>query len=256
MKKLFLGCLLLITACQTSTPTLAPETSFFPTSTPLPTLASTQGQPASPTPEPTQTFEPSPTALPRFFTNEFDSSLAGWVILQAGNDSVPAVNTANSSLLLQMDSPFTWLYALYGPEEYADVQIDTKFQNMAGSPASAGLICRYDDEQGWFEFNVSTDGTYNILYGKWLSVGVADYLPVTDGGASPLIQPSGAAQTIGLLCEGNTLTLFVNETVLRRVDVERFGLADGKVGMTASSYENVPIVVSFDWVKVGESPSP
>ncbi len=249
MKKLFLGCILLLAACQTSTtnPTSTPETSFFPTSTPLPALL-----PDTPTPEPTQTFEPSPTSLPRYFTNEFDSSIAGWVVLQAGNESVPAVNIANSSLLLQMDSPFTWLYALYGPEEYDDVRIDTQFQNMAGTPASAGLVCRYGDEQGWFEFNVSTDGTYNILYGKWLSVGVAEYLPVTEDGSSTLIQPSGSTQTIGLLCEGEILTLYINDAVLRRVDVERFGLAEGKVGMTASSFENIPIVLAFDWVRVSE----
>ncbi len=249
MKKLFLGCILLIAACQTSTPnpTSTSETSFFPTSTPLPTFL-----PDTPSPEPPPTFESSPTALPRFFTNEFDLSLAGWVILQAGNDSVPAVNTANGSLLLQLDSPFTWLYALYGPEEYADVRIDTQFSNRAGTPAAVGLVCRYGEEKGWFEFNVSTDGTYNILYGKWLSVGIAEYLPVTDDGFTKLIQPSGATQTVGLLCEGNTLSLYINDTVLRRVDVERFGLADGKVGMTASSFENIPIVVAFDWMRVSE----
>lgn len=253
MKKLLLGCLLLITACQTSTPqpTPTPETSLFPTSTPLPTLL-----PASPTPEPSPTFEPSPTALPRFFTNEFDSSLAGWVILQAGNDSVPNIKTENGALLLQLDSPFTWLYSLYGPEEYADVRVDAQFQNQGGTPAAVGLVCRYGDEQGWFEFNVSTDGTYNILYGKWLTVGVAEYLPVTDDGSSTLIQPSGATQTIGLLCEGNILTLYVNDIVLRRVDVRGFDLEAGKVGMTASSFENVPVLIGFDWVKVSESPSP
>jgi hypothetical protein len=257
MKKLLLGCLFLVTACQSATPTPTSATSLFPTSTPLPTLLpldQTQGKPDTPTSEATatQTFEPSPTALPRFFTNEFDSSLAGWVILQAGNDSVPNVRTENGALLLQMDSPFTWLYALYAPEDYTDIRIDAQFQNMAGTPASAGLVCRYGDEQGWFEFNVSTDGTYNILYGKWLTVGVAEYLPVTDDGSSKLIQPSGATQTIGLLCEGNILTLYVNDIVLRRVDVERFNLVEGKVGLTVSSFENVPILAAFDWVKVSE----
>jgi hypothetical protein len=208
--------------------------------------------PVTETPEPSPTFEPSPTALPRFFTNEFDSSLAGWVILQAGNESIPDVSTENDSLLLQMDSPFTWLYALYGPEEYEDVRIDVQFQNRAGTPASIGLVCRYGDEQGWFEFNVSTDGTYNILYGKWLTVGVAEYLPVTEDGSSTLIQPSGATQTIGLLCEGDTLSLFVNDILLRRVDVERFELANGKVGIAVSSFENVPVLAGFDWVRISE----
>ncbi len=93
MKKLLLiGCLVLITSClspsggQTATPT--PEPSLFPTET-LPPSSPTP-IPASPTPEPTLTPEPTPTPLPRLFTNDFNSSLAGWVILQAGNESVPA----------------------------------------------------------------------------------------------------------------------------------------------------------------------
>ncbi len=250
MKKLLLGCLLLITACQTSTPnpTPTPETSLFPPSTPLPTLLAD-----TPTPEPTasQTFEPSPTALPRFFTNEFDSSLAGWVILQAGNESVPAVNLANGSLLLQMDSSFTWLYALYGPEDYSNVRIDTQYTNLAGTPASAGLVCRYNETDGWFEFNLSTDGIYNVLYGKWLALGIAEYTPITDGAIKD-IQPSGATQTIGLECSGNTLTLLVDDTVFRRVDVARFELGAGKTGVTAASYENIPVVLGFDNVKISE----
>ncbi len=251
MKKLLLGFILFITACQGTTSTPTSETSLFPTSTPLPTLL-----PDTPTPAPTPTFEPSPTPLPRFFTNEFDASLAGWVILQAGNDAVPNVRTENGALLLQMDSPFTWLYALYGAEDYADVRIDVQFQNQGGTPASVGLVCRYGEEQGWFEFNVSTDGTYNVLYGKWLTDGIAEYLPVTNDGSSNLIQPSGATQTIGLICSDTTLSLYVNDTVLRRVDVARYELAEGKVGLTAASYENIPVLAAFDWVKVSEASSP
>ncbi|HUG34604.1 MAG TPA: hypothetical protein VMJ90_07530 [Anaerolineales bacterium] len=247
MKKLLIGCILLLAACQAATPTSAP--SLFLTATHPPTSL-----PVTQTPEPTatQTFEPSPTALPRFFTNEFDTSFAGWVVLQAGNESVPNVKTENGTLLLQMDSPFTWLYALYGPEEYEDVRIDVQFQNRAGTPASIGLVCRYGDEQGWFEFNVSTDGTYNILYGKWLAVGIAEYLPVTNDGSSTLIQPSGATQTVGLNCEDTTLSLYIDDILLRRVDVERFELASGRVGIAVASFDNTPVLAAFDWVRVSE----
>lgn len=249
MKKLFLGFILLLTGCRqvtTATATLPP--SLFLTSTPLPALTL-----VTPTlaPTATQTFEPSPPALPRYFVQDFNDSIAGWVILQAGNDSVPAVNVANGSLLLQIDSPFTWLYALYGPEDYADARIETQYQNLAGTPASAGLVCRYSETDGWLEFNLSSDGLYNILYGKWLALGVAEYTPITDGTIKD-VQPSGASQSIGLECSGDTLTLLVNETVLRRVDVSRFELRAGKVGITVASYENFPVVVGFEHVEVGE----
>lgn len=247
MKKLLFGCLLFLVACQTATlPPTPTAASLFSTDTPRPAPSETS------TPQPTPTLEPSPTALPRFFVNEFDASLAGWVILQAGNDSVPSIKTEDGALFLQIDSPFTWLYTLYGPEEYADVRIDAQFTNRANVPAAVGLVCRYSDEQGWFEFNASTDGAYNILYGKWLSLGVAEYLPVVNDASSKAIQPSGATQTIGLLCADNALTLYINDTVLRRVDVERFKLEEGKIGLAVSSFQNVPVAVSFDWAKVGE----
>ena len=245
MKKLLLiGFLLFISACQTATPTLAP--SLFPTSTLLP---SPIPAPASPVPSPT--FEPSSTPFPRLFTEEFDSSLTGWVILQAGNDAVPNVKIENSHLTLQMDSPYTWLYALYGTQDYSNVRIDTQFENRALTPSSAGLICRYSEESGWFEYNISADGTYNVLYGKWLSVGIADYLPII-AGTSKEIQPSGAAQKIGLTCSDTTLSLYINDKLIRKVDASHYALTDGKVGVTTASFENTPIVTAFDSVTISE----
>ena len=246
MKKLLIGLLLFSTACQSATPT--PVAPLFPTETPSPTAV-----PVTDTPSPTFTPEPTPTPFPMFFTAEFDSdtSLAGWVILQGGNEAVPNVAVENSRLLVQMDSPYTWVYSLYGAQDYDTVRLTTKFVNNAMSPASAGLVCRYSETDGWLEYNVTTDGTYNVLYGKWLSTGVADYLPVVDGSSNAIVQ-SGAEQQIGLICSGTTLSLLINDTIIRNVDVSRYELTGGKVGVTASSYENVPIIVSFDSVTVGE----
>jgi hypothetical protein len=246
MKKLLFGCLILITACQTATATPVPS----PSSTA--TLPATQTTiPATHTPEPTATLALSPTPFPRFFTNEFDSPLVDWAILQAGNDFVPNIKTENSSLILQMDSPYSWAYAVYGAQTYGNVRIDAQFENRAGSPSSVGLLCRYSEENGWFEYNVSTDGTYNLLYGSWLSVGIADYLPITDG-SSNLIQPSGAPQLIGLTCSDTALALYINDTIIRNVDVTNYGLTEGKVGVTASSFENTPVVVALERVIVSE----
>lgn len=246
MKKLLLGCLLLITACQQAT--LTPVAPLFPTAM-LP--ASRTPIPVTDTPAPTPTLEPSLTPLPRFFTHEFDSSLAGWVILQAGSDAIPNIDTENSSLILQMDSAYNWVYVLYGPQDYADVHIDARFENRAGSPSSIGVICRYDEADGWFEYNVSTDGTYNVLYGRWLANGIADYLPIMSA-SSRTIGPSGTAQEIGLTCSGTTLELYINQQNIRNVDVSRYELLEGKIGITASSFENTPVIAGFDWVKVSE----
>ena len=239
-----MGCIILITACQPATPTPVPLPS--PTATLPPTPI-----PVTDTPAPTPTLQPSPTPYPRFFTNEFDSPLFDWAILQAGRDFVPNIKTESSSLILQMDSPYSWTYAVYDAQNYANVRIDAQFENRAGSPSSVGLLCRYSEENGWFEYNVSTDGTYNLLYGNWLTVGIADYLPITDG-SSNLIQPSGAPQQIGLLCLDTALTLSINGTVVRSLDVARYELTEGKVGITVASYENTPIIAALDSVTVSE----
>jgi hypothetical protein len=244
MKKLLIGCLLFITACQSATPT--PVTSLFPTATVPPTPI-----PATDTPAPTPSPEATPTPLPRFFTTEFDSSLAGWVILQAGSEGVPNIKTENSSLILQMDSPFTWVYAIYGAQDYEDIRIDAQFTNQGGTPSSIGLICRYSESDGWFEYNVSTDGTYNVLYGHWLANGIADYLPIWSASANT-IGPSGTPQEVGLTCSDTTLELYINQQNIRNVDISRYELFEGKIGLTASSFENTPIIAVFDWVKASD----
>jgi hypothetical protein len=246
MKKLFLLGFILLTACQPAsaslTPTLPPTATIPSSPTPIP---------FTDTPAPTPTIEVTSTPLPRLFTNEFDAALASWTILQSGNDAAPVVKTENSSLILQMDSPFVWAYAVYDAQVYENVRIDARFTNQASSPASMGLVCRYSETDGWLEYNVSPDGTYSLLYGNWLSGGIANYLPVMDG-SSNLLQPSGAAQEIGMICSGTNVSLLVNQTIVRNVDVSRFELTNGKIGITVSSFENVPVIVAFDWLSVSE----
>jgi hypothetical protein len=36
------------------------------------------------------------------------------------------------------------------------------------------------------------------------------------------------------------------------VDVSRYELLEGKIGLTASSFENTPVIAAFDWVKISE----
>jgi hypothetical protein len=247
MKKLLLIGFILLAACQpvVATPTSIPVTATIPASQ-TPTFV-----PVTNTPEPTATQTLEPTPLPRFFTNEFDSALTSWTILQTGNETAPVVKTENSSLMLQMDAPFVWAYAVYDAQAYENIRIDARFANQAGSPASIGLICRYSETEGWLEYNISTDGTYSLLYGHWLATGIASYLPIMDG-SSNLIQPSGAAQEISMVCSGTTVSLLVNQTIVRNADVSRYELTAGKIGITVSSFENTPVIAAFEWVRVSE----
>jgi hypothetical protein len=55
-----------------------------------------------------------------------------------------------------------------------------------------------------------------------------------------------------LICSDTTLSLFLNQTLIRRIDVSSYKPGTGKIGIAASSYENIPVIAAFGWVKVSE----
>jgi hypothetical protein len=236
MKKIFLiGCLTLIVACQNASATPRAE------STPI-TATST----ISATPAPSATPSPAPI----FFTEEFNTNIGAWVSFQTGGSESPAINLENESLQIEISSANTWYYTIYSPYEYSNVNVSAKF---SGTPSgSMGLVCDYRESNGWYEFNLASDGTYNVLFGQWLAQGIAQYIPIASDSAEYL-QAGNFNYEIGLTCEENILLLHINGKLFRKLDVTRYGLTNGRIGITASSFEETPMIAIFDWVKVSES---
>jgi hypothetical protein len=242
MKKIFLiGLLILLTSCTLgkSTPQIAPTptsgATLIPTSTftPAPTLP----------PTPTLT----PTSVPIFFTEEFNADLGAWSSFQTGGAQPSVVTLANDSLNIQMNAPHTWYYAIHNAHEYPGVFLSAKF---SGAPAgSMGLVCNYSEAYGWYEFNITHEGTFSVLLGKWLAPEVADYTPIFNG-STEYIQVGNLNYEIGLTCHNNTLFLQVNGKMFRKLDVSQFGLPQGKIGISAASFDNVPMNANFEWFKV------
>ncbi len=244
MKKLFLliGCLALTSACQSATPTPQAE------STPA---AATPTQP--PTATATMTFTPAPTltptSVPLFFTDEFNSDLGAWVSFQTGGAEAPSVKLENDFLSIDLSTPDTWYYAIHNAHEYSGVFISAKF---SGTPTgSLGVICNYNESKGWYEFSLASDGTYSILFGQWLAEGIAQYTPIANEN-SEYLKDGKLSYEIGLICEDNTLLPHINGKLFRKVDVSRYGLTDGKIGINASSFDEVPMTATFDWFKAEE----
>ena len=217
MKKFLIGCLILITACQPATPHLRLHSSQqrrFLLLRYLPPLLPNRLLPLS------LPLLRSQGCLPTNLT----------LRSQAGSSSRQAVIPYRTLKPRIATSSCKWILPLHGcmPSMAHRIMIISasmrNLQNQAGSPASIGLICRYSESDGWLEYNVSTDGTYNVLYGQWLATGIADYLPILSE-SSKEIQPSGASQEIGLICSDTTLSLFVNQTLIRNVDVSRYELS-------------------------------
>jgi len=255
MKKLLsLIGLALLAACggpgatpeATATPA-ATATSIPPT--PIP-ISSPQGATATPTLAPTPTATDTPPE--RYFTDEFDTAPKYWSILYASGDQdrVEVLNEY-SKLTFELYSQQAWVYAIYGPFDYDRVHIETSVESQGSDINAMGLVCNYDEQAGWYEFNISSDGAYNLLHGQWLAEGVARYTPILDD-TTNLIQPGNAVNRIGLDCYQNTVQMSVNGNSLRSISVEYIGLTGGKVGLSLASFEEAPVILSFDWVKVSE----
>lgn len=254
MKRLLLIGLFLLTACNGMTLEPAPVPTVTPARvipTPVP-VSSSQEATLTPTsiPSPIATVTPLPPE--RYFTEEFDSVPAYWSILYASGDAsrVNLINE-NSTLTFEIYGQNTWLYAIYGAFEYEAVHVETRVESRGSEINSMGLVCDYDEQDGWYEFNISNDGSYSVLYGQWLSDGIARYTPVLND-TSNNIATGNSVNEIGLDCYEDVVQLYLNGKILRKLNVAHIGLSGGKVGLSLGSFEEAPVILAFDWVKVSE----
>jgi hypothetical protein len=241
MKKILIGCLVLISACQSAAATpRAESTPTEPIQTPT--------RAASATPAFTSTPAFTPTPLPLFFTDEFSTDRNSWLSFQTGGETTPEVSLTNDFLRLDISAPDTWHYLIHNAHTYRDVFIKTQF---VGTPSgSMGLVCRYG-KTGWLEFNIADDGTYNVLFAHWLTEGIAEYTPIATD-TSEYIHAGTFDYEIGLTCQENHVLLHVNGKLFRKIDVTRFELTEGQVGLSVASFDKTPMIASFDWFRVSE----
>jgi len=254
MKKIFLIGLFILASCLPLSgdqganlePTFTPEAPATRiTSTPIPATVT-----LTDTPSPTDT--PTPPPPERYFTEEFDTAPIHWSTLYASGDSsrVEILNE-NSLLTFELYSPITWIYTIYTAFEYESAHIETHVESRGSDSKAMGLICHYNEQNGWYEFNISNDGNYSVLHGQWLAEGVARYTPILSD-TSEQIEKGNATNEIGLDCYENIMQLYINGKVIRSLNVEHIGLTGGKVGLALASFEEVPVILAFDWVKVSE----
>jgi hypothetical protein len=198
-----------------------------------------------------QATETSMPAGPRDFTEVFDAASPYWAAFET-NGTGPDVQVQDGHLRFNLGAATTWAYSIYEGQDYQAVRLDTQVEVLSGADGAVGLVCRYTETSGWYELNIYAGGTYTLLYGRWLAEGVARYAPMYQGNSEKI---EAGTNQIGLLCQGNTLTPFINNVQMKVYEDHRYGLQDGLVGLTAASFNDIPFAAAFDWVKVSEPAS-
>ena len=237
-----------------------------PTQPPPPTQEPQQVLPTEAPPEPTQvppTEEPpAPTEPPapqaeQFFEEQFDSPLSGnWDILTVtGTDEADpekvSVEAENGTLVWDFDSEYVYYYIFYNAFEYEDVTLELRADNRGRNNNSISLICRYDPDIGWYEFNIANNGLYDILYAEVENDGDIAYNRVANGGSNAINQGMDVNE-YSITCDEDELTLEINGDEVISMAERRYGLRSGQVGVSVSSFNVLPILIEMDWIRVSE----
>ncbi len=237
-----------------------------PTQPPPPTQEPQQVLPTEAPPEPTEvppTEElPAPTEPPapqseQFFEEQFDSPLSGnWDILTVtGTDEADpekvTVESENGNLVWNFDSEYVYYYIFYNAFEYEDVELSLRADNRGRNNNSISLICRYDPDIGWYEFNIANNGLYDILYAEVQNDGDISYNRVANGGSNAINQGMDVNE-YSITCEDDELTLEINGDEVISMAERRYGLRSGQVGVSVSSFNVLPILIDMDWIRVSE----
>jgi hypothetical protein len=212
------------------------------------------------TEQPETTLQPEQplTNAQKFYTDEFDAENLNWKYLVVNGAKKKIVNgiiglmsvrTVGGLLVFDLKSQGAWVYATYEPFTYTDVRLDASVNNRGTNSNNVSLICRKSDA-GWYEFDIASNGLYEIYYVKVVGDAV-EYSPMADGGSNKI--KSGVAENeYGIVCQNNTLVLYINGTEARRLEDKKYLLPEGKVGISVSSFKDVPVTVDFHWIKISQ----
>ena len=224
---------------------------------PAPTDPPMRQIPPTQTPEPVEEIteelyeepeEESPqTAGLEFFVEEFDQD-PGWYfeVMQGGEGDPNSVsyNFDFSRMIFDIPERDLYAYYIYDGVTYDNVRLDINYENRGVNSQQVSLICQMSDE-GWYEFAVQSDGL-------WRLYAFTDQFYQIASGGSKYIKTGKEVNEYTLICEGNTLSFFINgvePTGSPHVD-RKYALRWGEVGFSVSSLRATPVKVEVDWFAI------
>jgi len=204
-------------------------------------------------PRPTNTTAPPEEEEPEedvplaFFTEEFEGDLSSWFYfpMRADDDNWDFY-IEDGYLVFDLQGENQWIYLLYDEYYYSDVRIDVWAENKGKNTNSVSLICNYSDDEGWYEFNITNGGKYQLLaYFEQDD----EYKLLADGG-SVNINTGRDSNWYTAICQGNQLELYINGIQEKEYTDNKYNLQEGLVGLSVSSFDVLPILVEIDYFSI------
>jgi len=184
-----------------------------------------------------------------FFIEEFEGDLSNWsYFLMSGEENDMDLYADYGRLIFDLNGVDQWVYFMYDEYIYSDVRIDVYAENMGKNTNSVSLICNYSDRFGWYEFNISNGGLYDILVYSELD---NSYFTLASGGSNN-VKMGRDVNIYTAICQGNTLELYINGVFEREFVDSKYNLREGLVGLSVSSFNVLPIIVEVDYFAISQ----
>lgn len=182
---------------------------------------------------------------PILFMDDFSGQTGGW---HTQEDRLSFVGYTQEGFRLWVDLPNYQVWSVPGLN-FRDVNIYSRVQKIGGENDNLfGLVCRYQGEENYYAFLISSDGYYGIFKKQ---AGIQSLLGMEQMGFSEIINRDDAANEILVVCQDDQLALFVNEVELFQVRDATFSYGD--IGMIAGTRAEPGADVLFDYLIVMKS---
>lgn len=157
-----------------------------------------------------------------------------------------AAGYADGAYRIRVDEPQSDYWANPQGLSFDDVQIEVQATRHAGSRNNVfGVLCRYRDENNFYQFLVSSDGFYDISKiqdGQRQPLSGAQLLP------SESIPQEDDTLQLRAACREESLALWVNGVEIARAQDDTFH--SGNIGLIAGAFDEAGVEIRFDQLVV------
>jgi hypothetical protein len=176
------------------------------------------------------------------FKDDFSDPSSGWM---QGEDEFGKTEYVDGSFRILVNSDVTGKVSI--PRLFfTDVVIEVDATKIAGPDDNDyGVICRYQDENNFYFFEISSDGYYSI--GKYKE-NQLQLIGMEKMQTSNVIRQGQATNRVRATCIDSLLSLSVNGHTL--IEVEDADFTGGDVGLIAGTFETPGTDILFDNFKV------
>lgn len=207
---------------------LAPSPTATPTSTSIPTSTSSA------------VSAPSDNQGRILFEDDFSDTSSGW---DQKNSDTGITDYSGGSYRILVNQTRYDAWANPGQSFTGDVSVEVDATKNGGPDDNdLGVICRYQDVDNFYVFEISSDG-YAVI-GKMTAGNSIEYISSDKMESTDAIHQGIATNHIRADCIGDTLTLYVNGAQVATVtDTDH---TSGDVGLMAGTFDTAGADILFD----------